>query len=246
MKPSAKETTDKLRLQVFLSRNGVCSRRKAMDLIFSKEVSVNGKVVTEPSFSVDELKDKVTVSGRDVDVKKFTYILLNKPAGYVTTKSDVFAEKIITDLLPEQYRYVSPVGRLDKDTEGLLLLTNDGDLAFHLTHPRHHIDKVYFVQINGELASIDKKKLETGIMLDEVKTSSARIEILKTSKQKTDLTITIHEGRKRQVRRMFDFIGRRVVYLKRVKEGNLSIDGLNTGQWRMLSQKEIEGLKSKI
>lgn len=214
-----------------------------MDLIFDGAVSVNGRKILEPSFPVDPLNDQIAVEGRPVRVQQFTYILLNKPAGYVTTKSDRFAEKLVLDLLPHEYHFVSPVGRLDKDTEGLLLLMNDGDLAFRLTHPSHLVEKVYFVKVGGRLTDDAKKRVETGVVLDGKKTAPAKVHIIHCEDRQTTLEMTIREGRKRQIRRMFEEVGHKVEYLQRTKEGAIDIRGLKTGQWRFLTPQEIEGLK---
>jgi 23S rRNA pseudouridine2605 synthase len=235
-----------MRLQVFLSHNGVCSRRKAMDVVKSGRVSVNGKVVVEPSTDVEPLRDKITVDGALVEDKSFDYILLYKPLDVVTTKSDPHAKKTVYDLLPAYLRHVVPVGRLDKDTEGLLLLTNDGDLAFALTHPRFHIPKVYEAKLKGQLTSENKVKLEKGILLEGKKTLPAKIEHVHVLRDTTDLLITIHEGRKRQVRLMFAQVGLPVVSLTRLSQGPLNLQGMEPGSWRKLHQDEIRQLKQLI
>ncbi len=232
-----------MRLQVFLSRNGVCSRRKAFDLIQLGKVNVNGGRVTEPSLPVDPAKDKISVSGKIVEAKNYDYVLLNKPAGFITTRKDRFAEKIVFDLLPKEFAHLVPVGCLDQDTQGLLLLSNDGDMVYRLTHPSFNIDKVYLVQILGKLDAENKAKIENGVMIDGQKTSPAKIKDLKFSRDKTELTITIHEGRKRQVRRMFEKFRLKVIYLKRLSQGPLSLGSLKVGQWRKLDQDEISLLR---
>lgn len=242
MKPSGKEASS-LRLQTFLSRNGVTSRRKAMDLVKSGRVLVNGEVVREPSTPVDSTIDHIVVDGREISKKAYDYILLNKPAGYVTTKSDPFAEKTVLDLLPSKYKHLFPVGRLDKDTEGLLLLTNDGDLTFILTHPKHNIDKIYFARVNGRLENQEKQKIEQGVILEGKKTAPAAIENIKDLTDATELTIKIHEGRKRQIRLMFEVVGHKVVYLKRLTQGPIELGNLEKGKWRNLTPREIEILK---
>lgn len=231
-----------IRLQVFLSRNGVCSRRDALKVVQGGRVEVNGRIVREPSTPVTAGKDKIFVDGKIVKGKPYAYILLNKPAGFVTTKADRFAERTVFDLLPTQFRYLSPAGRLDKDTEGLLFLTNDGDAAFRLTHPRFNVEKVYFVKILGKLDARNKGKIEKGVFLDGKKTSPSKIKNIKLLKEQTVLTITIHEGRKRQVRRMFASAGHKVVYLKRISHGPLLLGPLATGRWRALNKKEISVL----
>jgi len=242
MRSSGKEP-NKLRLQVFLSHNGVCSRRQAMDVIKQGRVKLNGQICCEPSTPVNPGRDHVFVDGKRVQGKQYDYIVLNKPAEYTTTKSDRHAEKTVIDLLPGKYKHLSPVGRLDQDTEGLLLLTNDGDVAYRLTHPKFNIDKTYFVRIAGQLEGRDKQKLEKGIVIEGKKTAPCRIKDVKACHDKTELTITIHEGRKRQIRLMFAAVGHKVIYLKRLSQGPLALGAMNPGEWSLLSKKEIERLK---
>jgi len=242
MKSSDKNPT-KLRLQVFLSRNGVCSRRRAFDIIKEGRVKLNGSVCREPSTPVNFNKDRIVVDQKEVKGHAYDYIILNKPSGYTTTKSDRFAQKLVLDLLPRKFHHLSPVGRLDKDTEGLLLLTNDGDAAYRLTHPKFNIDKTYFVRISGQLESGPKNQVIGGVFIDGRKTAPAKIQNTKALKDKTELTITIHEGRKRQIRLMFIKIGHKVIYLKRVKQGPLVLGCLKKGMWRSLNRNEIDQVK---
>ncbi|VAX36554.1 Ribosomal small subunit pseudouridine synthase A [hydrothermal vent metagenome] len=232
-----------LRLQVFLSRNGVCSRREAMSIIQQGHVKVNGKVVFEPSVQINPQKDKIRFNGVVVAVKAYEYIMLHKPAGYVTTKEDQFAKKTVFDLLPPKLSHLVPVGRLDKDTEGLLLLTNDGDTVYRLTHPKFDLDKVYFAQISGKLEVATRKRVEQGVVIDRKMTAPASIRSVKFLKGKTALFITIHEGRKRQIRLMFAKVGHRVAYLKRLAQGSIKLGDLKIGKWRKLTPQEIEGIK---
>ncbi len=235
-----------IRLQVFLSRNGVCSRRKALDLVKSGVVSVNGDIICEPSFSIVPGKDIVAVNGKYVKPVNYEYVLLNKPAGYVTTKADRFAKKTVFDLLPRHLHVLNPVGRLDRDTEGLLFLTNDGELAFSLTHPKFNIERQYFVKIIGDFSNRDKKLLENGIIIDSGKTLPARIRYLCNKRGIRQLFITIYEGKKRQIRRMFERIGCKVIYLKRLSHGPLMLGNLRLGEWRHLEEKEVDMLKNYI
>ncbi|MBI5149976.1 MAG: rRNA pseudouridine synthase [Candidatus Omnitrophica bacterium] len=232
-----------MRLQVFLSRNGVCSRRKALGLVTGGRVSVNGRPVVEPSTPVDPAKDKICVDGKAVAAKAYTYILFNKPQGCVTTREDRFAEKTVFDLLPAEFRHLVPVGRLDKDTEGLLLLTNDGDLTHRLTHPSFGVDKTYRVKMTGTLEAKDREALEKGVVIEGRRTAPARVQDVRRSGGGTELTITIHEGRKRQVRLMAAAVGRKVIYLQRVAQGPLRLGGLQAGRWRELTGNEIQGLR---
>jgi len=231
-----------LRLQVFLSRNGVCSRRRAFDMVRDGRVKLNGEVCLEPSTPVDPQKDRIEVEGKVIRGKAYDYILLNKPSGYTTTKADRFAQKTVLELLPENLRHVVPVGRLDRETEGLLLLTNDGDAAYRLTHPKFNVDKTYFVRIAGRLEAGAKKRIEQGLHIDGKKTFPARIGNVAPHKDGAELTITIHEGRKRQIRLMFAKVGCRVVYLKRTAQGPLALGNLKSGQWRELTRAEIDQL----
>ncbi len=239
MKPLDKEL-NKLRLQVFLSRNGICSRRQAMDVIKEGHVRFNGHTCCEPSTLVDPSRDHVFVDGKRVQGKKFDYILLNKPSGYTTTKADRHAEKTVLDLLPRKFHHLSPAGRLDRDTEGLLLLTNDGDTAYHLTHPKFNIEKTYFVRLRGKLSLENRKILERGIFIGGKRTFPARIKNVRVIKDKTELMMTIHEGRKRQIRVMFSKVGYKVIYLKRLLQGPLSLGVLKKGSWRLLKRQEID------
>ena len=232
----------KIRLQVFLSRNGVCSRRRAMDIVKEGHVQLNGQVCCEPSTLVDPGKDHVVVDDKKIHGRKYEYVLLNKPDGYMTTKADPHADRTVFDILPPQFHHLSPVGRLDRDTEGLLLLTNDGDVAYRLTHPKFNIEKVYYACLDGELLPEKKGKIERGIYIEGQKTAPAKIRVIKASRGKTELMVTIHEGRKRQIRIMFAKEGYKVSYLKRVAQGPLSLGTLKRGCWRLLDRWEIDKL----
>jgi 23S rRNA pseudouridine2605 synthase len=234
-----------MRLQVVLSHNGVCSRREAMGVVLSGRVTLNGVVNKEPSTQVDPRKDKVTVDGRKIEVKSFDYIMLHKPAGFVTTKEDAHAERTVMDLLPKNMQHVVPVGRLDKDTEGLLLLTNDGDLTFRLTHPQFQVDKTYVVRIGGPLLTEKKHKLQDGVMIEGHKTAPAQILDIKTADGETEFLMIIREGKKRQVRLMMKAVGCSVRYLKRISQGALQLGKLALGQWRELTASEIAAVKIK-
>ena len=227
-----------------MSHNGVCSRRNAMSVIQEGKISVNGKVILEPSTKVDPQNDVVCFEGQRVRAQNYEYILLYKPQGYTTTTEDPFAEKIVLDLLPGHLNHVNPVGRLDKNTEGLLLLTNDGRVAQKLTHPSFHVDKVYCATIDGILTEPHKAKLEKGVVFDGQKTFPCKIFDVRREGHETTLRISLHEGRKRQVRRMFDTLGYTVTFLKRERQGPLTLDGLKPGQWRPLTKQEIENIQT--
>ena len=216
-----------------------------MVVIQDGRVTLNGAVIKEPSTSVDPRKDKVTVDGRAIEVKDFHYIMLHKPAGFVTTKEDAHAERTVMDLLPENLRHVVPVGRLDKDTEGLLLLTNDGDLTFRLTHPQFYVDKTYLIHIGGPLISEKKRKLQEGVVIEGRMTSPAQVLDIRQKDGETQFLMVIHEGRKRQLRLMMKSVGCSVRYLKRIAQGPLELGDLKLGKWRALTPAEIILLKKK-
>lgn len=223
-----------MRLQVFLSHSGICSRRKALDLVKSGRVKVNNAVVREPSFQVDSSRDKIHFDGKQVELKENIYILFNKPEGVTTTKKDNFAEKTVFDILPKKFQHLNPVGRLDKDSSGLLILTNDGDLTYKLTHPSFETGKTYEVKLDNELRLCDKSKIEKGVELEDGLTSPCKIEAAKGL-----VRITIHEGKKRQVRRMFAALNYNVVKLRRIQEGSLDLGNLKLGAWRPLNADEV-------
>lgn len=239
MKRSANEK-DKVRLQVFLSHNGVSSRRKAMEIVKSGRVTVNGQVVTEPSTPVKPGKDKIGLDGRPVASKGFEYILLNKSAGYATTKEVRLDEDNVFRLLPRKFHHLAPVGRLDKNTEGLLLFTNDGDTAYRLTHPKYRIEKTYQVKVEGELTFPQVKRLINGVVIEGSKTAKARVFKVRRHKAASDFFITIHEGRKRQIRLMCEKVGHKVLFLKRIAQGPMHVGSLPVGEWRALTTTEIQ------
>ena len=231
-----------MRLQVALAHAGCASRRKCARFIKEGRVRVNGKVITEPGFKIDISKDRITHSGKKILLQDKTYLLLNKPKDVITSVSDTHARKTVLDLIPKNRHRLYPVGRLDKDTTGLLLITNDGELAFRLTHPKFEVERVYEVAVKGEPSNADMKKLEKGIYLEGRRTASCKIEILKRSLKKSLLRISLHEGRKRQIRNMFKKVGYPVTQLKRIKFGPLELRGLKTGEYRNLKGYEIESL----
>lgn len=228
-----------MRLQVFLSHNGVSSRREAMTIIQGGRVKINGRVVLEPSTPVDG-SEEITVDNQKIGAKEFTYICLNKPAGTTTTKDDIHAEKTVMDLLPSSLRHLSPVGRLDRDSEGLLLLTNDGQLAFKLTHPKFHADKTYLVRVEGRLTQEQQSRLQSGVVIDGGKTAPCRIMEVKYNGKDSEFKIILNEGRKRQIRMMAKSVGHRVNYLCRLSIGRLQLGNLGKGEWRQLQAQEIK------
>lgn len=237
---------EKMRLQKYMAQCGVASRRKAEIMIQDGRVSVNGETVLTPGFSVEPEKDRIVVDGRQISSDQKVYILLNKPKGYVCTVEDRHAEKTVFELISVKER-IHTVGRLDKDTEGMLLLTNDGALTFHLTHPSHELDKTYIGLVKGIPEEDELNRLRKGIRIkDETKTyctSPAKVEMLKKFQSTARLKIVIHEGKKRQIRKMCESIGHPIIHLRRDAIGDLKLEGLRIGEWRYLTEKEIEYLK---
>jgi 23S rRNA pseudouridine2605 synthase len=240
---TAKES-DFPRLQKVLAAAGLASRRTCETIISSGRVSVNGKIVTELGTKVDPQSDEICVDGDPVMTAvspKPVYVMLHKPVGYVCTVSDPHAEHTVLDLLEQLDCRVYPVGRLDADSSGLLLLTNDGEFANRLTHPRYHVPKVYRVRVRGFLDRNDAIKLTEGVELPDGKTAPADIKFVEydNATQCTIIDITLYEGRNRQVRRMMDIVGHPVRELKRIAFGCLQLKGLNVGTWRKLKPDEV-------
>lgn len=233
----------KERLQKYMARAGVASRRHSEQLITSGRVKVNNVIVKELGTKIDPRVDKVTVDNKPVRAEKKVYLLLNKPKGYVTTLDDPRGRPIITDLIKNVSQRVYPVGRLDYDTEGLLLLTNDGRLTQALTHPRHEIKKTYQALVKGIPTKEKIEHMENGLELSDGPTAPARVRLLGRRDGNGLLQITIHEGRNRQVRRMCRHIGHPVLELKRVRIGDLTLKGLPKGKYRRLTPQELSKLK---
>lgn len=234
-----------IRLQKILSQAGVASRRAAEKLIADGRVTVNGETVREMGTKADPGADDIRVDGRRIKAaERHRYILLNKPSGFVTTRSDPQRRRTVIDLLGGVREYVYPVGRLDYDTEGLLLLTNDGELAAALTHPRHGVERTYEVRVAGMPDQEALERLRKGIPLDGKRTLPAEVTLLNKSGREGVLLMTIREGRNRQVRRMCEAVGHPVDKLKRVKIGPLSDRMLKRGEWRDLTPAEVKKLKN--
>lgn len=240
---------EEVRLQKFLAEAGIASRRKCEELIQSGKVMVNGKVVETLGTKINPKEDKVTYNGKIVENSlQKTYILLNKPIGYVTTAKDQFKRDTVLDLIKINKRIV-PCGRLDMYTSGALILTDDGDFVYKITHPKHEIEKTYTVTIKGIVTNEEVQKLRQGVEIDDngekYITKKANVRILKTDIEKdiSRLEIVIHEGKNRQVRKMCEAVGRNVVALHRSKIGDIGVKDLQLGTWRYLSEKEVEKLK---
>ncbi len=232
-----------MRINKFLADSGVGSRRACDKLVEEGRVKSNGKVCKLGEEI--ELDDVVTVDGAVVSPKKkFEYYIMNKPKGYVTTVKDDKGRKTVMDLLPENVGRIYPVGRLDYDTEGLLILTSDGELSNRLTHPRNEIPKTYLVRIEGKITESALAKLRAGVVLDGVKTKKANIKVVAETQNFTKLHVTITEGKNRQVRRMFESVNAEVNFLKRIKIGDLTLRGLDRGEVRKLTKEEIYYLQN--
>ena len=233
-----------MRLNKFLASCGAASRRGADELIASGRVRVNSIVVTELGKMVETDNDTVTLDGKKVEpVSKMTYIMLYKPKGCITSLRDEKGRKTVYDYLDVEVPHLVPVGRLDYDTEGLLLLTNDGELVNRLAHPSGEVPKSYLVRAEGEFPEHILAKLRKGVEIDGVKTKRSKVKLLEQGEKEAKLLVTITEGRNRQVRRMFEAVERNVVFLKRVAIGDLHLGGLARGAWRYLREEEVEYLK---
>ena len=239
---------EEVRLQKFLAEAGIASRRKCEELIQSGKVMVNGKVVETLGTKINPKEDKVTYNGKIVENSlQKTYILLNKPIGYVTTAKDQFKRDTVLDLIKINKRIV-PCGRLDMYTSGALILTDDGDFVYKITHPKHEIEKTYTVTIKGIVTNEEVQKLRQGVEIDDngekYITKKANVRILKTDIEKdiSRLEIVFYEGKNRQVRKMCEAVGRKVLALHRSKIGNIGVKDLKIGTWRYLKKHEIEKL----
>ena len=236
-----------VRLQKFLATQGIASRRHAEDLIRDGKVTVNGVVVTDMGVKIEPGRDIIMVNGQTVTPEsKKVYLMLNKPAGVLVTAQDTHDRKTVLDLIGDIDTRVFPVGRLDKDTEGLLLLTNDGALSFLLTHPSKEVTKEYHATVAGVPDEQQLDQLRQGVMIEGRLTAPARVDIIKSGNGNAILRIRIHEGRKRQVRRMCQAIGHPVSRLIRVQFGPLTMEGLAPGSYRYLSESELKALQALL
>lgn len=233
------------RLQKYMARCGVSSRRKAEELILNGCVKVNGAVITELGTKVNPEKDVVAVENKIIsEAKEFIYIKLYKPEGYVTTVKDQFGRKTVLDLINIKER-IYPIGRLDYNTSGLLLLTNDGDLANKLMHPKFHIYKTYIADVEGKISDKAIMKLKSGVKIEDYKTAPARVNLIKYNGSNSIVQISIYEGKNRQVRKMLQEVGHTVLTLKRISFGKINLADLKPGAWAHLSEEEIKFLKGR-
>lgn len=232
-----------MRINKYIAHAGVASRRKAEELIKQGLVTLNGQVVTELATTVKS-GDRVEVEGQPIYNEEKVYYLLNKPRGVISSVRDDKGRRTVVDLLPEVKERIYPVGRLDWDTSGLLILTNDGDFTDKMLHPRHEIDKVYVARVKGLASKDNLRPLTKGIVIDGKKTQPARYRIVKTDREKNRsvVELTIHEGRNHQVKKMFEAVGLMVDKLSRTRFGTLDLSGLNSGEARRLNKKEISQL----
>jgi len=234
--------SNKIRLQKFLSESGVTSRRKAEELILAGKVKVNGHIA-EIGSKVDPKRDKVTVRGKTVIANtEKVYIMLHKPRGFVTTLNDEFDRKNVSDLVKDLGIRVFPVGRLDKDSEGLIFMTNDGEFANELTHPSKHVNKTYRVTVGGDVDDEKLLKLSEGIVIEGKKTLPCDVFVIERKVDRTVLSFIIHEGRNRQIRKMCEAVGLEVLRLKRTEIAGVKMGMLKQGDWRHLNEREMQRL----
>ena len=234
--------SSKLRLNKYIASSGICSRRKADELIENGYVNVNGKTIKELGYLISE-KDKVFVEGKLIHPLKHEYYKFYKPAGYITTADDEKGRKTIYDILPEELKKLKPAGRLDKDSTGLLILTNDGDLINELTHPSVKIPKIYHVTVDGFVTEANINKMAEGFEIEAGKMAYADVQILERTKKATSMEITLYQGLNRQIRKMFDFLGFQVVSLKRIQHATITLEGLKRGEFKTIKPNQIKELK---
>lgn len=236
-----------MRINKFIAASGVASRRKAESLVLEGRIRVNGEVIQDLSYQVDEENDRVTFDSEEISVRneKPVYIMINKPEGYITSVKDQFGRKSVSDLVSDIKERIYPVGRLDYETSGLLIMTNDGDLTYKITHPKHEMDKVYIASVRGMISQEEKHNFENGLKIEDYITSKAKLKVIKYDKDKnySVCKVTIHEGKNRQVRKMFQAINHPTMNLKRVQVGKINIGDLEIGKYRELTRDEVDYLK---
>ena len=233
------------RLNKYIAAAGICSRRKADELIESGVVIVNNKRITELGYLVGE-KDKVFINNKVIHPVKHQYYRFFKPAGYITTSDDEKGRRTIYDILPQELWGLKPVGRLDKDSTGLLILTNDGDLINELTHPSVKIPKVYLVSVNKAVSPHELEQMANGIEIEKGKIAYADIQVLEVDKSRTMMRITLYQGMNRQIRKMFEYFGYEVKSLKRIQHATIQLEGLKRGEWKPIKPKQIKELRNFI
>ncbi len=234
-----------MRINKYIAQSGIASRRKADELIEAGRVKVNGEVVTMLGFEIRR-KDKVTVDDKLVFCKNYEYFRFYKPAGYITTASDEKGRKTIYNLLPDSMRAMKPVGRLDKDSSGLIILTNDGDLIYDLTHPSIKVSKVYRVTVDSKLTKAELETLAKGIEIEKGKIAYADVELLEATNKESLLEMTLYQGMNRQIRKMIEFLGHNVISLKRIRHATIELTGLKKGQFKPLKPKQVKELRTYI
>lgn len=234
-----------MRINKYIAQSGFCSRRKADEYVLEGKVKVNGEVVTMLGFEIRK-KDKVTLDGKTIRADKLEYFKFYKPAGYITTKSDEKNRKTIFDILPKEYQHLNPVGRLDKDSTGLIILTNDGNLAYELTHPSIKVAKTYLVKVDSKLTKEELEKLSSGIEIEKGKIAYCDWVILEEDKKSTLFEITLYQGLNRQIRKMFEYLGHNVLNLKRIRHANIDLTGLKKGQIKQIKPRQIKELKQYL
>ncbi len=234
-----------MRINKYIASSGFCSRRKADELIEAGRVQVNGKTVTLLGYEI-RTKDKVAIDGKTLRMLKLEYYRFYKPTGYITTSDDEKGRKTIYDILPDELKHLKPVGRLDKDSSGLLILTNDGNLVYELTHPSIKVAKVYRVTVDAFLKVEDLEKLAKGIEIEKGKIAYCDCEIIERTKNETLLEITLYQGLNRQIRKMIEHIGHNVVHLKRIRHATIDLVGLKKGQYKPIKPKQIKELKTYL
>lgn len=234
-----------MRINKYIAQSGIASRRKADELVTGGKVKVNGEIVTLLGYEIRR-RDKVTVDGKLVQSKKYEYFKFYKPAGYITTSNDEKGRKTIYDILPDEMHTFKPVGRLDKDSSGLIILTNDGDLIYELTHPSIKVSKLYRVTVDAKLTQKELETLAGGIEIEKGKIAYADVQVIEATNKETLLEMTLYQGMNRQIRRMIEFLGHNVVSLKRIRHGTIDITGLKKGQFKPLKPRQIKELRSYI
>jgi 23S rRNA pseudouridine2605 synthase len=235
-----------VRLQKFLAETGVASRRAAEQLIVAGRVTVNGKTIDKLGTKVEPARDRVMVDGRTVKARRKLYLAVNKPKGYICTRNDPEQRRIITDLLPLEWSNLYPVGRLDHDTEGLIFVTNDGDFALRLTHPRYGTRKVYHATVEGRVVPAQLSRLTQGIVDEGETLKASRTRLLSANNTRSEVEVELTEGKNREIRRMFKALGLEVSKLKRTQIGRIKLGELPTGKWRTLTEPEIKSLLPKL